>query len=513
MAQSAPALVDIDKIDIEEGFNARTHMDGDALERLAASIDESGVVQSIAVRRSSKGRYSVVAGHRRVTAARMGGVQKIPVLIREGSRAEAIRDSLLENLHQEALDDIDQARGVKALAEEWGLTTNKEIAEKLSLKPARVGLLLRLLELPEGVQHLIAAGVIPAKAERQLRNIAADSPRIAECVCEYARRKKVDKVDFVRDFDQILTATASARFEDRPTMILVNEVRFSKVIADKARRTELTERFNALVNWDWQRSEDPVLVLGEPEIDAARAAGCLVEHKVDHGDYDSITALVTDEELAVDLIERTIAGQEAEVQAEAEAVAAREAEFADVKADEKAKASEEKKAAYREREELKAIARRFNEDLQAALLNRTAGERKKFALAGMKAVAKIFVASNPEIAGAGLRLVRSQLQDVEVKPLKSGGSREKVSYADRDQSKAFLDERIDAARSVNELVGLLSETVLCALLADDNAVPQSKRIHWWSSASYDAAQLMAAEIKEVRPRKTKSQGAATPVAG
>ena len=47
---------------------------------------------------------------------------------------------------------------------------------------------------------------------------------------EYAKRKKIDKVDFVRDFDQILTATASARFEDRPTMVLVNEVRFSKVV-------------------------------------------------------------------------------------------------------------------------------------------------------------------------------------------------------------------------------------------------------------------------------------------
>lgn len=510
MAQSAPALVDIDKIDIEEGFNARTHMDGDALERLAASIDESGVVQSIAVRRSSKGRYSVVAGHRRVTAARMGGVKKIPVLIREGSRAEAIRDSLLENLHQEARDEIDQARGVKALAEEWGLTTNKEIAEKLSLKPVRVGLLLRLLELPEGVQHLIAAGVIPARAERQLRNIAAVSPRIAECVCEYARRKKIDKVDFVRDFDQILTATASARFEARPTMIPVNEVRFSKVIADKTRRTELTERFNALVKWEWQRSEDPVIALAEPEVDAARAAGCLVEHKVDHGDYDSITALVTDEELAVDLIERTIAGQEAGVRAEAEAAAARQAEFADTEAEEKARKSEAKKAARTEREEQEAIGRRFNEDLQAALLNRTAGERKKFSLAGMKAVAKIFVASNPEIAGAGLRLVRSQLQDVEVKPLKSGGTKEKVSYADREQSNTFLEERIDAARSVNELAGLLSETVLCALLADEKAVSIGKRIHWWSSAAGEAAQLMAPEIKEIRPRRTKPRPPGSP---
>jgi hypothetical protein len=75
--------------------------------------------------------------HRRVTAARIGGVEEVPVLIRKGTRAEAIRDSLIENLHQETLDDIDQARGIKALAEEWGLSTNKEIAEKLNLKGRR----------------------------------------------------------------------------------------------------------------------------------------------------------------------------------------------------------------------------------------------------------------------------------------------------------------------------------------------------------------------------------------
>jgi ParB family chromosome partitioning protein len=97
MAQSAPALIDVDKIDIEEGFNARTHMDEDGLERLAESLAESGVVQSIAVRPTGNGRYSVVAGHRRVTAARMGGVEQVPVLIREETRAEAIRDSLIEN--------------------------------------------------------------------------------------------------------------------------------------------------------------------------------------------------------------------------------------------------------------------------------------------------------------------------------------------------------------------------------------------------------------------------------
>jgi ParB/RepB/Spo0J family partition protein len=504
MAHSAPALVDVDKIDIEDGFNARSHMDDDALERLAASIEESGLVQSIAVRPSGDGRFSVVAGHRRLTAARMGGVEQVPVLIRDGTRAEAIRDSLIENLHQETLDDIDQAHGVKALAEEWGLSTVKEIAARLNLKPSRVGLLLRLLELPEGVQRHIATGVVPAKAERQLRIVAEVSPRIAECVCEYAKRRKIDKVDFVRDFDEILLGTAGARFEDRPTMIPVGQVRLAKVIAEKAKRVELTDRFNALASWDWERTADPVIALGEAEIDAARAAGCLVEYEVDHGDYVSTTALLTDEEMAADLVERWLDGRERVVQEQAERHAAHQDELAAGRAEGKEKDSEARKAAHKEREEGKAKGVRFNEDLHANLLQRRATSRKTHGLARAKAVAKVFIASNPELAGAGLRLVRPQLKDVEVKPLKSGGSREKVSYADKEQSTAFLLERVDAARTDSEVVELLSDSLLCALVADENAIPQSKRIHWWSHAEDEAAKLLAAEIKELRPRRAGS---------
>jgi len=505
MTQSAPALVDVDKIDIEDGFNARTHMDEDGLERLAASIEESGVVQSIAVRPSGGGRFSVVAGHRRLTAARMGGVEQVPVLIREGTRAEAIRDSLIENLHQETLDDIDQARGVKALAEEWGLSTITEIATKLSLKPARVGLLLRLLDLPDGVQHHIAIGTVPAKAERQLRIVAEVSPRVAECVCEYAKRKKIDKVDFIRDFDEILLATAGARFEDRPTMIPVGQVRLTKVVGEKAKRVELTDRFNALARWDWERTDDPMISLGEPEVDAARAAGCLVEYEVDHGDYVSTTALLTDEELAGDLVERWIDAREQAVRERAETQAAHQAELDAGRAEEKEKESEARKVAHKEREENKAKGRRFNEDLHAALLQRRAGSRKTHGLARAKAVAKVFIASNPELAGAGLRLVRPQLKDVEVKPLKSGGSREKVSYADKEQSTGFLLEKVNAARTESEVVELLSDALLCALVADQNVVPQSKRIHWWSRAEDEAAKLLASEIKQVKPRRVGSK--------
>ncbi|MBS1862041.1 MAG: ParB/RepB/Spo0J family partition protein, partial [Actinobacteria bacterium] len=128
MAQASPALIDVDKIDIEEGFNARTQIDPDALERMVGTVEEAGVVQAIRVRPKDENRFWLVAGERRLRAARKAQVKTIPGIIHRGTHAEAVRDSLLENLHREELNEVDQARGIKMLAEEWDLRTNVEIA-------------------------------------------------------------------------------------------------------------------------------------------------------------------------------------------------------------------------------------------------------------------------------------------------------------------------------------------------------------------------------------------------
>lgn len=93
----------------------------------------------------------------------------------------------------------------------------------------------------------------------------------------------------------------------------------------------------------------------------------------------------------------------------------------------------------------------------------------------------------------------SQLQDVEVKTLKSGESREKVSYADAAQCTEYLAKRIGSARSADEVLELLVDAVIAAELADERELPQSKRIGW--SPRPGVGKALAAEFKEVKPRR------------
>jgi ParB/RepB/Spo0J family partition protein len=498
--QVATPMIDVDKIDVEEGFNPRTHMDSEALTRLAESLKKTGVVQPLAVRPAKGGRFIVVAGHRRLKAAEIAGIEQVPVhLCANGNASTA---ALVENLHREDLDPIDTARGLQALAEELGLTTHKKIAEELEVSDSWVSQHLRLLNLPEGVQSFIAQGDVPVEAERDLRKIAEVSPRIAECVCELAKRKKVKGRDFVRHFDELFLATAEARFENPPTMIPPRAVRISQVVTEPKKRRDLGDRYRVLHP---HGIGEPAVRLGEVEIDAARAAGCLVKHTVDHGEFSSVHAFITDAELAADLTERAVEREEKEAakrkkeeeEWRAKAAGRDPAETPEQK-------TEARKAAYRERQEKAAEARSWNQEVGRKLLQRRGGSsRKEHALARAKALVLLILHDNPKLAASGLRLTMDQLQDVEVKQLKTTGkAKEKVSYAEPEDCAKYLEKRVIEARSVNEVLELGGDAVIAAWLADEDELPQSKRSH---GSIYDpqVEKLLGADIKSVRPRRQR----------
>jgi len=147
--------IEIDKIDVAEDFNARSTMEADAITRLAESIAAEGMIQPLLVKDNGDGRVTLVAGHRRLAAANIAGVERPPITYYEGDRDR--QASLVENLHREDLDPIDAARGVKALAEGLNLTTNKDIAAEVRMSAQWVGEHLRLLRLPDGCQARIAS--------------------------------------------------------------------------------------------------------------------------------------------------------------------------------------------------------------------------------------------------------------------------------------------------------------------------------------------------------------------
>jgi ParB/RepB/Spo0J family partition protein len=489
--------VDIDLIDVVEGFNSRKGMDETELEQLATTVKAHGIVQPFSVKPKDDGRFDLTFGHRRLEAARRAGLGKVPVIPGQGNpRVEAF----YENNHHAALNPIERALDTKALAEELGLTTNKAIAAVAGKDAGWVGTHLRLLKLPEGVQRYIADGTVPMDAERCLREVAKVSPRVAECVCELAKRRKIKPSQFVPYFGELLAESAEARFEERPTMIDPDAVRIGEVVTDAKKRAALLERLGAV------GGDDVVIRLSEAEVDAARAAGVLVEHKVDRGEWVSTVEFITDATLAADLAERAIERIEAEAAERAKREKEWRARYSGT--DPEATPEQEKQARKAKRAEAKAgqeRARRFNDELGRNLLQRRGGaSRKEHALARAKALVAIVLADNKTLPARGLRLVTSQLQDVEVKQLKtSGETREKVNYADSDQCREYLAKRVEEARSVNEILELAGDAVIASLLADEDELPQSKQVRCGIAAQAELERLLAPDIKSVRPRRQR----------
>jgi ParB/RepB/Spo0J family partition protein len=491
--QTTPTL-EVAKIDVEDGFNARTSQSADGLERLSASIATEGLIQPILVKAGTDGRATVIAGHRRLAAARLAGIEEVPVTYYEGERARPA--SLVENLHREDLDPIDAARGLKAIAEEFNLTTNKDIAAQVNMSVQWVGDRLRLLKLPENCRTRIAAGEVPIDAERVLRKVAEVSPRIAECVCEMAVRRKVASRDFVREFGDLLAETAEGRFEDKPTMIDARSVPFD-VVADREERGDLIARHEAT---------RPHLLaskfgfrLGESDLDAVRAARCLVEHKVDEGGFYTSVAYITDKEMAADIVRRTVESAEATAKQRAEEEAAWRERSGQIEKtpDERREA---RKAERKKAQTASVKARTFNGELGRNLVKRRGkGTRREHSLARAKAVAAVLLADNQNLPARGLRLVLTQLQDVEVKQVKSGEDRQKVDYSGIPECQTFIENRVAEAKSADEVLELLADTLIAALVSDEAELPQSRRIHWCSPVGDKVKKLLASDIKAVKP--------------
>jgi ParB/RepB/Spo0J family partition protein len=499
MSDPSTAVLDVDSIEVEDGFNPRTRFDEDALSELEASIREEGLLSALTVRPGSNGTYMLIAGERRLIAAKRAGLSKVPAVIHDGSGATAA--ALAENLIREDLDPIETAQALSRLAAQEGFSTHKAIAEKVKKSCSWVSEHLRLLSLPEEVQRHIAAGAVPVDAERELRKVAKVSPRVAECACELVERGGVEGRDLRERFGEVMQAVAAAKFADKPTMISARGAALSELVPDPDQRKALTERLAAIDRL--ADSEDPYLHFAEAEIDAARAAGCLIEHRVDHGEWASVVAYVCDPELAADLAARVV-----------ERMERRAAEMAELTGSDVGKPDPEKVREERSAERKKAkrdaeAARKANLDLGLRLVNRRgAKSRKEHGLARAKALAAVVLADNERLSARGLRLILPQLQEVEVRTLKSGESREHVSYADPEQCAQYLAKRVEEARSANEVLELMADALIASVVADERELPQSRRVRSEVRARREVEQLLGAEIKWVRPRRKSRKAAA-----
>ncbi len=185
----APAARDVGMRNLEIGtispnrHQPRKRFDPDALDALATSIRESGLMQPIVVRALPDGFHEIIAGERRWQAARRAGLTHVPAVVRDADERERLELALVENVVREDLNAMELARAVAALVEDFG-QTHEQVATRLGRSRPAITNLLRLLELPDVVAALVEAGTLSEGHARAV--LMADGAR--------ARRELAERV-------------------------------------------------------------------------------------------------------------------------------------------------------------------------------------------------------------------------------------------------------------------------------------------------------------------------------
>jgi ParB family transcriptional regulator, chromosome partitioning protein len=149
----------------------RQVFDEDSLAELAASIDAVGLLQPVVVRRLSGGRYELIMGERRWRASQLAGAEVIPAIVRETSDDDLLRNALIENLHREQLNPLEEAAAYQQLLDDFS-ATHEELARRVGRSRPHISNTIRLLNLPPAVQKRVAAGVLSAGHARALLGVA-----------------------------------------------------------------------------------------------------------------------------------------------------------------------------------------------------------------------------------------------------------------------------------------------------------------------------------------------------
>jgi ParB family chromosome partitioning protein len=219
-AGSGVETVDIDLI-VPNPHQPRMHFDTESLEELAASIREHGVLQPIIVTEATSElgpkTYQLIAGERRLQAARMAGLTRMPVVVKEAAGNELLEIALVENLQRQDLNALEEAAAFKRLAGEFAMTQER-IAQRVGRSRTAVANTLRLLTLEEDIRSSLASGQITEGHARALLGIENSAMRLD------AWRRIVADAMTVRQAEEIaraLKATATivkpAARASRPT--------------------------------------------------------------------------------------------------------------------------------------------------------------------------------------------------------------------------------------------------------------------------------------------------------
>jgi ParB family chromosome partitioning protein len=456
-------LVPLGEIQIADGGNPRRRFDEQALSELAASIGQHGVLQPLVVT-THDGGYTLIAGERRYRAAKLAGLAQVPVSVRDASE-HAIELAVDENLHRRDLDPVEEAHAFQTILQS-GRLSKKALAERVSKTPQYVNERLRLLDLPEPIQEAVAAGTIPVRLAKPLIAMAKVSEAVA-CACVTLVVKGVaDISDLEERPERVIGCLGDYEWpEPQPLALAVSSYQHypldSLPLPDGC--DDIRERVEAL-------GEAVGFSFGQEESDAARGYGCLLECKHDRfwsSSFITDPAFVADRvRLQLDKLERQAkrAQREAERQQPAST-----AEAVDVE-------KERRRQERQQRSEAKEAATAANFELGRKLQLRYDAPKITTPVAKLLALL-ILDRDADKLAGRGLRYVREDWQVVEPKEVR-GKTVEQSRYPEASEAADALYAAIERARTPEQVIGRLLQALIAAHAADEDALPQSKRVFY-----------------------------------
>jgi ParB family chromosome partitioning protein len=228
----------------------RQTFDEEALEELSESISIVGLLQPIVVRELRAGGYELIMGERRLRASKLAGVEKIPAIVRETGDDDLLRDALMENLHRQQLNALEEAAAYQQLLDDFG-ATHEELATRIGRSRPHITNTLRLLNLPPAVQRRVAAGVLSAGHARALLGLDSTERQeqlAARIVAEGLSVRTVEELIALGEGGDTKQAVRR-RTGNRPVNPRIEEL-----------AAELSERYETKVSVDLGRRKGKIVV-------------------------------------------------------------------------------------------------------------------------------------------------------------------------------------------------------------------------------------------------------------
>jgi len=208
-------------------YQPRDVFNEEALESLAASIQEVGVLQPILVRRKEANVFELIAGERRWRAAKRAGLQRIPAIVRDIEDLTSLEHALVENLHRQDLGALEEAVAYQQLIDDFGLSQDA-VAQRVGKSRSTIANALRLLQLPASVQQLLLNGSITAGHARALLGLSSRQEQ------DQLAQRVVKDMLTVRDVEKIVRdGTTLARKPKIRKERSVAELEVEQILAEK----------------------------------------------------------------------------------------------------------------------------------------------------------------------------------------------------------------------------------------------------------------------------------------